>query len=350
MIRCSFGSPEVQENEWISLKCTRGKSADREVLIGFAPASTLGGVSFADVLDEASNRGYQRRLNDRHSLDFRNYIQQPGSATIPLTFNLRPTEDGAWRLDTRDGQLYLDIRVGAKPLAQVDCQHRLGHILALDIELPFMSFVELTEKEEIKIFSVINSKAKGLSPSLLDFHDARLCGDLGSARPELYIALFLRNDSTSPWDGQLDLGGTSGTARRATLNTMQKAVRHFLKRSQILETHTIDEAAKVVREFWMAIRVVLSNEWNNPRKHLLCKAVGVHALMEIAADMVKEAGPSKCDQKYFAAALNEFAPQFDWSSKGALKGYGGLGGVAEAANKIRDFRRQKTMKVVRRAK
>jgi DGQHR domain-containing protein len=340
----------VQDSKWISLKCSRGKSADRDVLIGFAPASTLGSVSFADVLDEASNRGYQRRLNDRHSLDFRNYIQLPGSATIPLTFNLRATEDKAWRLESREGQLYLDIRIGAKPLAQVDCQHRLGHILALDIELPFMSFIELTEKEEIKIFSVINSKAKGLSPSLLDFHDARLCEDLGGARPELYIALFLKNDSTSPWVGQLDLGGTSGTARRATLNTMQKAVRHFLKRSQVLETRKIDEAAAIVREFWAAIQVVLSNEWNNPRKHLLCKAVGVHALMEIAADMVKEAGSTPCDRKYFAAALSEFAPDFDWSSKGALKGYGGLGGVAEAANKIRDFRRQKTMKVVRRAK
>ncbi len=242
----------MQDSGWISLKCSRGKSADREVLLGFAPANTLGSISFADVLDEASNRGYQRRLNDRHSLDFRNYIQQPGSATIPLTFNLRANDPDDWRLETRDGQLYLDIRVGAKPLAQVDCQHRLGHILTLDIELPFMSFVELTEKEEIKIFNVINSKAKGLSPSLLDFHDARLCEDLGGARPELYIALFLRNDTTSPWMGQLDLGGTSGTARRATLNTMQKAVRLFLKRSQVLEKHKIDEAATIVREFWVA--------------------------------------------------------------------------------------------------
>jgi DNA sulfur modification protein DndB len=340
----------VQNPGWISLKCTRGKSADRDVLIGFAPASTLGNVSFADVLDEASNRGYQRRLNARHSLDFRNYIQQPGSATIPLTFNLRTSDEGAWRLETRDGQLYLDIREGSKPLAQVDCQHRLGHILSLDIELPFMSFIELTEKEEIKIFNVINSKAKGLSPSLLDFHDARLAEDLGGARPELYIALFLKNDSTSPWVGQLDLGGTSGTARRATLNTMQKAVRHFLKRSHILEQRKIDEAATIVREFWAAISLVLPKEWNNPRKHLLCKAVGVHALMEIAADMVKEAGPVPCNRKYFAAALSEFAPEFDWSSKGRLKGYGGLGGVAEAARLIREFRRQKTVKVVRRAK
>jgi DNA sulfur modification protein DndB len=340
----------VRDTAWIALKCYRGRSADRDALIGFAPANVLGKVSFADVLDQDSNRGYQRRLNDRHSLDFRRYIQEPGSATIPLTFNLRADTEGNWRLESRDGQLYLDIRAGHKPMAQVDCQHRLGHILELDIELPFMAFLELTEQEEIKIFSVINSKAKGLSPSLLDFHDARLSEDLGGARPELYISLFLKNDSTSPWAGQLDLGGTSGNKRRATLNSMQRAVRVFLKRSAILEARKVDDAAVIVREFWAAIQLVLPSEWKSPRKHLLCKAVGVYALMEIAADMVKEAGTATCDRKYFAAALSEFASEFDWSSQGQLKGFGGEGGAAQAAALIRDFRRRRTIKVIRRAK
>lgn len=340
----------MHDSDWVSLKCFRGKSADRDVVLGFAPANVLRNVSFADVLDEESNRGYQRRLNDRHSLDFRKYIQQLGSTTIPLTFNLRSSDEQGWRLETRGGQLFLDIRVGQKPLAQVDCQHRLGHLLELDIELPFMSFIELSEKEEMQIFNVINSKAKGLSPSLLDFHDARLCDDLASARPELYIALFLKNDTTSPWVGQLDLGGTSGNTRRATLNGMQRAVRIFLKRSAILDTRKIDDAAAIVREFWAAIQLVLPNEWKTPRKHLLCKSVGVCALMEIAADMTKEAGTATCDRKYFAAALSEFAPEFDWTNKGALKGYGGEGGAAEAATMLREFRRRKTMKVVRRAK
>jgi len=51
-------------------------------MLGFAPASLLHGLSFADVLDERTGRGYQRRFNAQHSLDFRRYIQRPGSATI----------------------------------------------------------------------------------------------------------------------------------------------------------------------------------------------------------------------------------------------------------------------------
>src|SRR5207302_7329301 len=139
------------------------------------------------------------------------------------TFNLRPRDDGAWRvveLDQRRARL--EITDGAKILAQVDCQHRLGHLGALPVELPFMCFIGLTEREEMEVFNVINSKARGLSTSLLDFHDAQLSTDLAHERPELFISLFLKNEPSSPWHRQLDLGGdsTSGLTRRASLRTM----------------------------------------------------------------------------------------------------------------------------------
>ena len=71
-----------------------GASAHRDVLLGFAPANLLHSLSFADILDEDTGRGYQRRVNPQHSLDFRKYIQQADTSTIPLTFNLRPEPDG----------------------------------------------------------------------------------------------------------------------------------------------------------------------------------------------------------------------------------------------------------------
>jgi len=102
-----------------------------EVLLGFAPASLLHHLSFADVLNEDSGRGYQRRINPQHSVDFRRYIQQSGSSTIPLTFNLRPAPSGAWHIRKESGHDYvatLEISSDQKVLAQVDCQHRLGHM------------------------------------------------------------------------------------------------------------------------------------------------------------------------------------------------------------------------------
>src|SRR5262245_20331510 len=76
-----------------------GLSGQKRVLVGFAPAQLLHALSFADILDEDTGRGYQRRFNSQHSLDFRRYIQREDSSTIPLTFNLRPRADGAWKLE-----------------------------------------------------------------------------------------------------------------------------------------------------------------------------------------------------------------------------------------------------------
>lgn len=327
------------------LHCTRGRSVDRPVLIGFAPARLLHAGSFADVLDEASGRGYQRRLNSRHSLDFRRYVQQPGSTTIPLTFNLRGADGDGWLLEERDGTVQLRIEPGMRPLAQVDCQHRLGHLADLDVELPFMTFVGLSEREEMEIFGIINGKAKGLSNSLLDFHDAQLCADLASERPELLVALHLKNEPTSPWYNRLNLGGNqvSGLERRASLRTMQKACRILTKR---LKPRTAEEVARVALDFWSAVALVMPDAFSKPRKSLVTKGIGVYALSEIAADIFLEASAgARCDVGYFACAMGDLAPALDWGSDGPLAGLGGEGGARRAAEILRQLRRRLHLKV-----
>jgi DNA sulfur modification protein DndB len=335
----------------LNIDCTLGRSAGRTVLLGFASAKILHSMSFADVLNEDTGRGYQRRFNVQHSLDFRRYIQRDGAATIPLTFNLRPRVDGAWRIieiGNRLVRLELATDTG-KVLAQVDCQHRLGYLGDLDVELPFMCFVGLTEREEMEVFSVINSKARGLSTSLLDFHDAQLSADLAADRPELFVALYLKNEPTSPWHHQLDLGGTStsGMTRRASLRTLQKAVKRFLSRTRLSRTHSMEAVARIVLDFWAAVILTMPEPWAHPRKHFLTKGIGVYALMDLAADLCAEAPPGiACDKRYFAAALTDFADAFDWTTEGPLKGLGGESGVKTAITLIRAARSKTRFKVV----
>lgn len=335
----------------LTIDCALGRSASRTVLLGFAPAKLLHAMSFADVLNEDTGRGYQRRFNSQHSLDFRRYIQLKASATIPLTFNLRPRTDGAWRvveLGGRAATLELNPEAG-KLFAQVDCQHRLGYLNDLDVELPFMCFVGLTEHEEMEVFSVINSKARGLNTSLLDFHDAQLSTDLTTDRPELFVALYLNNEPASPWYRQLDLGGasTSGLARRASLRTLQKAVKRFLSQSRLARDHSIEEIARMVLDFWCAVTLTLPEPWAHPRKHFLTKGIGVYALMDLAADLCAEAPSGDArNKRYFAAALTDFAPEFDWTTEGPLKGLGGESGVKTAIGLIRAARKKTQLKVV----
>lgn len=333
----------------ISLTCLKGMSGQRAVLIGSAPARTLAGISFPDVLDEDSGLGYQRRLNVQHSLDFRRYIQRPGSTTIPLTFNLRE-ENARCAIDERGGDVvHLRVEAGMRALAQVDCQHRLGHLADLDIALPFMIFLYLTQREEMEVFGVINGKAKGLSTSLLDYHQAVLCDDLASDRPEIYVALLLRNEPSSPWHHQLDLGGNSfsGMGRRASLRTMQKALKRFVPAALERTGGDIDAAAALALDFWKAVAFVLQAEWTSPRRHMITKGIGVYALTQIAADLIRDMPPSAGPaRRYFESRLSDFVPYIDWSSTGPLRGLGGEAGVSSAISILRAARQRASLRLV----
>ncbi len=324
----------------------------RKVFLGFAPASLLHSVSFADVLDEGTGKGYQRRFTEQHSIEFRRYIQKTGSTTIPLTFNLRPTSSKHWKLtEDRDGYATLQIdKSHARVFTQVDCQHRLGYLKDLPIPLAFMTFIGLSVREEMEVFNVINSKAKGLSSSLLDYHESKLSADLGTAKPEIYVALKLTETPGSPWYRKLDLGGkkTVGTHRYASLRTMQKAVRRFLRESSILDQKMAEDAFSVVQSFWVAVTKVLSKEWNDPRKHFITKGIGVYSLMSICGDLYVESMRCKveCDTDFFVGVLSDFIADIDWSSQGPLKGFGGASGADQALDLLRKARTKRRLKVL----
>jgi DGQHR domain-containing protein len=318
----------------IVLRGIVGLCGRQQVFMGFAPANLLHSLSFADVLNEDTGDGYQRRFSQKHSVDFRRYIRRQNSTTIPLTFNLRPETNSRWALNELPAGAELRIKAGSNRIfSQVDCQHRIGSLSDLDITLAFMTFVGLSLRAEMEIFSVINSKAKGLNASLLDYHESKLLQDVATEKPQLYIALRLNDEADSPWYKQLACGGnTIGMHRRASLRTMQNAVKRFLKASNILNRGTADDAHSIIRSFWIAVSCLLSQEWSDSRKHFLTKGIGVYALMSLAAQIYQESGRSapECSTDYFVGILSDFLPDIDWSHEGPLKGLGGETGAQEA--------------------
>ena len=320
--------------------------------MGFAPANLLCRLSFPDILNEDRGTGYQRPFNERHSQDFRRYIKSPDSSTIPLTLNLRPAAQDDWAI-VETGSSVAQLRISSaaeKIMAQVDCQHRLGHLSDLPISLPFMCFIGLSQREEMEVFSVINSKARGLSTSLLDYHEAQLAEALAEERPELFIALHLNRSEESPWHRRLNLGGktTSGLKRIVSLRMMQQAIHDFLKATRASKSQTPDDCVRLILDFWNSIISVLPDQWADPRHHMLTKGVGVYALMHIAADIYNEARAAgrTCDRRTFTTALSDFADAVDWSTTGPLRGFGGQSGVKAAVEHIREARKRARYKVV----
>lgn len=320
-----------------------GRCGDREVFLGFAAARDLVAYSFADVLDENTGAGYQRRFSKEHSLEFKRYIQTPGATSIPLTFNIRGDTQG-WTLVRGPGKTAV-LRLpesAERILVQVDGQHRLGFLQASPIEFAFMTFLGLTVEEEMDVFRVINGKAKGLSNSLIDYTEARLIGaDLPVAKPELYVALKLNDDPASPWHKRLDLGGkTVGTKRIASLRTMQAAVKRLIRNAGWRQAPPAQQVADIAVAFWRAVQFVLPDAWAAPRHHLLAKGIGVYALMSFAGILVAEARQigRKPDFDFFVAHLSDFTDRIDWTNTGPLHGYGGVAGADAALQMILQVR------------
>jgi len=164
------------------------------------------------------------------------------------------------------------------------------------------------------------------------------------------LALRLNDDEFSPWFKQLDLGGqnVSGMQRRASLRTMQRAIKRFLTKSKILESMSIDETYAVILSGWSAMSELLDIHWSNPRKNMLNKGIGVYSIMLLFAEMYRERDFFEATEwsKHFFIELSDFVNDFDWSNSGPLKGLGGEAGVNEALDLIKEHRRKSKLKLV----
>jgi hypothetical protein len=118
---------------------------------------------------------------------------------------------------------------------------------------------------------------------------------------------------------------------------MQTAIRRFLNQTKALQSHSAEQVAQMVLDFWSAVALVLRDAWDAPRKHLVSKGVGVYALMGIAGDLVIE-HRDLCDKRYFVNQLSAFIGDINWKTDGSLAGLGGEAGVKSALSILRSTR------------
>lgn len=322
----------MKNNTAIFLSGILGKAGQLEVFIGFAPAGLLSKISFPDVLNEDTGDGYQRPYNKAHSADFRNYILRPGSSTPPLTFNLRKEYSDNWEIQKgANNAANLVLRTDKKCMTQVDCQHRLGELSESNISMAFMAYIGLDLRQEMAIFNVINSKAKGLSSSLTDYHESKLLNDLAAEAPHLFISRRLNEDPTSPWHRLVRYGGetTSGLKRRTSFRMMQKTVQAFLSQTKSIFQASLENKYAVVLNFWKAVRSIFDKEWDDHRSHLITKGIGLYGLMKLLGDIVKKHPEGDFTVEYFMQILSPLKAEFDWSSHGRFAFVGGKKGVQD---------------------
>ena len=76
------------------------------------------------------------------------------------------------------------------------------------------------------LFNIINSRAKGLSSSLTDYHESNLLSDLAKEAPHLFIARRLNEDPDLPWYRLIRYGGERTSGLRSPNITPYDAASH----------------------------------------------------------------------------------------------------------------------------
>lgn len=328
----------MQIEDYISIRGQVGACGHLKVFLGFAPAKILHEQSFADVLNEDTGEGYQRPRSISHSKSFKQYISQPNASTIPLTFNLRQVEVESWVLHEKPpSEAVLYLKKGVRSLAQVDCQHRLGELFDESISLAFMSFLGLDLRTEMALFNVINSRARGLSSSLTDYHETKLRDNLQVDAPHLLIAKRLNEDPDSPWYRMVRYGGEtcSGLKRRTSFRMLQTSIAKLIRQTSQLRVFEINATYDLICTYWSVVREVFKKEWGDHRHHLLTKGVGLYSLMGLLADFANSANSMELTREWFQEHLRPLVGTIDWSSNGMFAKAGGKKGATEIHNTIR---------------
>jgi DGQHR domain-containing protein len=224
----------------------------------------------------------------------------------------------------------------------VDCQHRLGALQDCDVPLAFMAFIGLDLRTEMSLFVVINSKARGLTSSLTDYHESNLLDDLARDAPHLYISRKLNEDPHSPWYRLIRYGGetTSGLKRRTSFRMMQKAVSRFLTQARDADAGDLESRYQLVADYWCAVAQVFSQEWRDHRHHLLAKGVGLYSLMRLLSDMVSSNHEKPMDTTCFVKRLLPLKEKIDWRSNGMFADAGGHKGATEVYLRLKEALRQ----------
>lgn len=308
--------------------------------VGHMTATQSREHTFADHYppNEAEGRiGYQRLPNQKRAKSFADYLVHNDSGFMtPILLNAR--QPVVFVPEGTSDVGHLAIRPGER-FAKIDGQHRgLGveQYLGQDLfPVPFMLFEELPSEEEQNLFVAINREQKRVSMShVLYVRETSSEGDEYTS-----IALRLNEDDRSPWHRKINVIGATGTGLGVNLQTLQESLKDYLFNHP--KTRNLPEESKysIALAFWSAVADAWPNAWENPRKNLLTKAVGLFGMSKSGSYLVAECltGSDDPDEVIDVPKLRNAlgrARPVNWASTGPFAGLGGRGGADHVAREL----------------
>lgn len=308
------------------------KMRGRVAYQGFVSSQVAINFSYSKPYNDPSGKGYQRPINKRRSKDFANYLSKgEDSLYTPILLNAA----GNWEFHAyyKERPSYGRL-VSKKKASLMDGQHRLAGIKEYvketdtTLNIPFLAFHYLDEDEEIKLFDIINTKARGIGTSL-----SRYLNRNNDNISWIATNLVLRPES--PFFEKGTLIGKRSKDKHITLQNLYNIVSLLIRKSY-LEELPKEKILSIVLFYFNVIKEILTDEWENIKAHRLTHIVSLNALSIAGNEIINENFLHKSLQPDSGKIISmlENLKQIDWSVNGDLKYLKGVSGSKLLAQDI----------------
>jgi len=216
----------------------------------------------------------------------------------------------------------------------MDGQHRLGGIKEYinetdsTLNVPFLAFHYLDDDEEIKLFDVINTKAKGIGTSLSRYLN-RNNDDIS------WVATNLILKPESPFFKKGTLIGKRSKEKNVTLQNLYNIVLLLTKKSA-LESLSKEKKLNLALFYFNLIKELFPQEWDDNKLYRMTHITCLNALAIAGNQIINENYLSKSQQPDSVKIANMLGSliDIDWSSNGDLKYLKGVAGSKMLAGDI----------------
>ncbi|WP_338652979.1 DGQHR domain-containing protein [Lysinibacillus sp. Y5S-8] len=310
----------------------QSKMRGRVAYQGFVSSQVAVTFSYSKLYNDPSGKGYQRPINKKRCSDFADYLSKgEDSLYTPILLNAA----GNWEFHAYDKHRpNLGRLICKKKATLMDGQHRLGgikdYISETDsmLNVPFLAFHYLDDDEEIKLFDVINTKAKGIGTSLSRYLN-RDNDDVS------WVATNLILRPESPFFSKGTLTGKRSKEKNITLQNLYSMVKLLTKKS-LLEKLSKEKKLNLCLFYFNTIKELFPDEWEDNSLYRMTHVTCLNALAIVGNQIINDNYLVKSQQpdsvKIAQILMN--LKEIDWFSNGDLKYLKGAAGSKILASDI----------------
>jgi DGQHR domain-containing protein len=323
------------------------KQGKTQMYIAAMPIDVLArfSVDIWDPKNVMGQRGYQRKPEEKRIRAIAQYFERK-DAIMPVAGLLNIRERGRMRF--KAGKL--SIPEGTNVWV-VDMQHRLhglvrareeGALRANSFFFPVVLTEGLSRIDEAAQFYLINTKAKKMDVALtrrllIEKNKVKDIADVKSWEiAAVRITIDLNNAlAANPWFSRIRQPNEERLEQHvATEKSFVSSLRQLLISGRYKQTR---KAAKLLGNYWAAIRSNIPEAFAEPKKYLIQRTPGMFAFNFFIAPMFlgKNKNPSKFEKEL--SGLKKLGPDF-WrrsNKKGARRFGTGMAGYANLADYLK---------------